>query len=96
MAEGPGHFLEELTIWKLKSLAEEFKIDVSGCRYKRDYVQKIASKKLTEEQVRTALDRIKNSKIGSETELEQRRIGKELESIAEAPRRPSELPRDTE
>jgi ribosomal protein L37E len=96
MAEGPGHFLNELTIWKLKAVAQEFKIDVSSCRYKRDYVQKIASKKLTEEQVRAALDRISSIKAASESESEQKRISRDLRMIADAPKQPSALSEDDE
>lgn len=57
MAEDASNFLNELTIWKLKTVAEEFGVDVSNCRYKRDYVQKIAAKRLTEEQVRNVLSK---------------------------------------
>ncbi len=96
MAEGPGHFLNELTLWKLKAVAQEFKIDVSSCRYKRDYVQKIASKKLTEDQVRSALDRISAVKAASEDESEQKMISRDLQAIADAPRQASVLPEDDE
>ena len=91
-AEGPWHFLNELTIWKLKAVADEFNIDVSNCRYKRDYVQKIASKKLTEEQVRQALDRVKSGQAKGTRESEDAEIGQELEAIARVPAQPLELP----
>jgi hypothetical protein len=91
MAEGPGHFLNELTIWKLKAVAEEYRIDVSTCKYKRDYVQKIAAKRLTEEQVRSAL-REKAGKAKDNDEQSDADMGKDLKSISEAPLQPPELP----
>jgi hypothetical protein len=96
MAEGPGHFLNELTIWKLKALAEEHNIDVSSCKYKRDYVQKISAKKLTEEQVRSSLDKMKNGKETNRGGGEDKDISNELEAIAKAPLRPPEIPKDDE
>jgi hypothetical protein len=96
MTEGPGHFLNELTIWKLKAVAEQFNIDVSSCKYKRDFVQKISSRKLTEEQVRSVLDKIKSGKVKTVSEAEEKEIGKELEAIAKAPLQPPELPVDDE
>jgi ribosomal protein S27E len=95
MAEGPGHFLNELTIWKLKAVAEEHNIDVSTCKYKRDFVQKIAAKKLTEEQVRSALQK-KGGKDKAKDEPSDADIGKDLKSISEAPLQPPELPVDEE
>jgi hypothetical protein len=92
MANGPGHFLNELTIWKLKAVAKEFSIDVSSCKYKRDYVQKISARKPTEEQVRSVLDKIKRDSDKASREAHHRDIGKELKSIAEAPLQASELP----
>ena len=60
MAQDSSHFLNELPIWKLKIVAAEYKIDVSACRYKRDFVEKVKTKRLTEDQVRTALSKAKN------------------------------------
>ncbi len=95
MAEGPGHFLNELTIWKLKAVAEEYNIDVSTCRYKRDFVQKIAAKKITGEQVRSALQK-KGGKSKAEDGPSDADIGRDLKSIFEAPLQPPELPVDEE
>ena len=92
MANGPGHFLDELTIWKLKAVAKEFNIDVSSCRYKRDFVQRISARKLTEEQVRSALEKIKSGSDKPAREPRQKNVGRELEAIAEAPSRAPELP----
>lgn len=96
MAEGPGHFLNELTIWKLKALAEAYNIDVSSCRYKRDYIQKISAKKLTEEQVRSSLDRMKNGKETIRNAKGDKALGRELEAIAKAPLQPPEMPKGDE
>lgn len=94
MTGDPNDFLNELTIWKLKTIAQEFGVDVSACRYKRDYVQKIAAKKLTEAQVRNVLSKIKKESV--EPELEVKAIGKEIESIARSPARPKELAKKEE
>jgi len=96
MASDVANFLNELTIWKLKAVAAEFNIDVSSCRYKRDFVMKITQKKLTEEQVRDALKKAKASKSKDEEEAEVKRIGKEIESIAAQPEAPSVLPEEDE
>ena len=55
MVQDPTHFLNELPIWKLKIVAQAYGIDITTCRYKRDFVEKVRSKKLTEEQVRKTL-----------------------------------------
>ena len=94
MTDDPHNFLNQLTIWKLKTVAEEFGVDVSNCKFKRDYVQKIATKKITEEQVRTVLSKPK--KKGREPEQEVKDIGKEIEAIAKSPTEPLELPRKEE
>lgn len=91
MPEDPNSFLNELTIWKLKTVAEEFGIDVSTCRHKRDYVQKLAAKRLTEDQVRNVLSKTGKPKV--EPEKDVRTIGKEIESIARSPTEPRELPK---
>ena len=90
MAQDPSHFLNELPMWKLKSVASEFKIDVSSCRYKRDYVERIKAKKLTEEQVRRALDTARRESPADARE--SKKISKELEEIAEKPAMARELP----
>jgi len=94
MTDDPHNFLNQLTIWKLKTVAEEFGVDVSNCKFKRDYVQKIATKKITEEQVRIVLSKPK--KKGREPEQEVKDIGKEIEAIAKSPMEPLELPRKEE
>ncbi len=96
MAQDVGHFLDELPIWKLKTVAAEFRIDVSACRYKRDFVEKIRAKKLTEQQVRNALAKAKNEPTQTAEEAEVREIGKEIEGIAQRPVEPAELPKDEE
>lgn len=92
MTQDPSHFLNELPIWKLKLIASEFKIDASGCKYKRDFVEKIKSKKLTEEQVRNVL--AKGRREGPEEAQEVRTTVAEVEEIASRPAEPTELPTD--
>ncbi|MGQ9588208.1 MAG: hypothetical protein ACUVT7_07505 [Thermoplasmata archaeon] len=97
MAEDRTHFLNELTVWKLRAVADEYNIDVTQCKYKRDYVQKIASKKITEEQVRAALEKARKAKSeapGEEEMEEIREIGREVEEIARKPALPTELPEE--
>ena len=90
MPSDPAHFLNELPIWKLKVVAAEHKIDVSVCKYKKDYISKIKSKKLTEEQVRKALAKAKSVEERPSEELKA--IGKDLEEIAARPLEPTEMP----
>ncbi len=93
MAQDPTHFLNELPIWKLKIVAEVFNIDVSTCRYKRDYVEKVRSKRLTEEQVRTALasKETKAQKEGGPA-ADVKAVAKDIEQIASRPAETPELP----
>ncbi len=92
MAQDSSHFLNELPIWKLKIVAQAFRIDVSECRYKRDYVEKVKSKRLTEEQVRNALAKGRPQNT-EQAPADIRAIGPEVELIAEKPAEVSELPK---
>lgn len=94
MTDDPNNFLSELTIWKLKAVADEFGVDVSGCKHKRDYVQKISSKNLTEEQVRNVLSKVR--KKDEQPDRDVKAIGEEIESIARSPSQPLELPKGDE
>ncbi len=94
MVEDPAHFLNELPIWKLKIVASEFGIDVSACRYKRDFVEKVRSKRLTEEQVRKALSKGRKEPEPSITDVQQ--MTKEIQQIADKPADGTELPADDE
>lgn len=95
MTSNSNHFLNELPIWKLKHVAQEYRIDVSACRYKRDYVEKIAAKRLTEEQVRDALSRPQNVPDKPQTMdavEEIKEIGMDIRDIAERPGEPKDIP----
>ncbi|HEX7392022.1 MAG TPA: hypothetical protein VF374_03630 [Thermoplasmata archaeon] len=100
MSKDPADFLNELPIWKLKAVAEYHRIDVAGCRYKRDYVDKLRSKKVTEEQARAALKNAEKhgepKDTSEEAVREVKEIGKDLASIAEKPVERMELPTDEE
>ncbi len=99
MKKDPSHFLNELPIWKLKLVADEHKIDVSACMYKRDYVEKIGAKKLTEEQVREALkkaQKLPGKEQAPDAADEMKEIGEELKSIAESPGEPADIPSNQE
>ncbi len=98
MIQDSSHFLNELPIWKLKMVAAEYRVDVSACRYKRDFVEKIKAKKLTEEQVRSALSKTKGQtserSVPDEIDAEVRTLGDDIERISEMPVEPTELPED--
>ena len=94
MVEDPAHFLNELPIWKLKIVASEYGIDVSACRYKRDFVEKVRSKRLTEEQVRKALAKDKKESEPSAVDVQQ--VTKEIQLIADKPADGTVLPADDE
>ena len=100
MVQDSSHFLDELPIWKLKMVAAEYKLDVSACKYKRDFVEKIKTKRLTEDQVRTALSRAKNEPTESSGPDEDaaaiRAIGAEIKEISDKPVEPMELPQEDE
>ncbi|MBN1677148.1 MAG: hypothetical protein JW880_01275 [Candidatus Thermoplasmatota archaeon] len=97
MSKDPSHFLNELPIWKLKLVAKEYGIDVSSCRYKRDYVEKIGAKKLTEEQVRQALSKSqKESAKAEDASEEMKEIGRDIQNIAERPAEPKDIPAEEE
>jgi len=97
MPERTNHFLDELTIWKLKAIASEYGVDVSECRFKRDYVQRLSAKNITEEQARIALDKATEAK-SAEKEREAvedvRALGADIRLIAERPQTSKELPAD--
>ncbi|MCX6658214.1 MAG: hypothetical protein NTY62_05970 [Euryarchaeota archaeon] len=100
MAQDSGHFLNELPIWKLKMVATEYRIDVSSCRYKRDFIEKIRAKKLTEQQVRSALAKARSDPppgiASSQEATEVQEIGRDIEKIAQRPAESTELPTDDE
>jgi len=100
MTEGSYHFLNELTIWKLKIVAEEYGVDVSTCKHKRDYVDKIKTKHITEELVRNALEKLRKPREAPQDEEvsaeEARAIEKDLEDIAGKTGEVKDLPSDEE
>lgn len=94
IVDDPAHFLNELPIWKLKTVAAEYGIDVSSCRYKRDFVEKVRAKRLTEEQVRRALSKGKKDPDPGAAEIQQ--VAREIQQIADRPLETTELPADEE
>ena len=97
MTDDPNNFLNELPIWKLKLVAAEFRIDVSNCRYKRDYVERIRSKKLTQAQVHGAITKAKKTSAAKKEDASQdEQIEKDIESIADKPVEITELPSEEE
>jgi len=98
MTDDTSSSLNDLPIWKLRLVANEFKIDVSSCKYKRDYVEKIRAKRLTESQVRGALSKAKRAseetRKSAVTQADM--VQKDVERIAETPVKIVELPSDEE
>jgi len=94
MTEGKSHVLDELTIWKLRAVASEYKIDVSDCKHKKDFVDRVAARKLTDEQIRAALEGAHKPRADEERgpEEEVAAIGKEVEEIASRSTGPKEIP----
>jgi ribosomal protein S27E len=100
MAQDSSHYLNELPIWKLKIVAAEYGIDVSACKYKRDFVDKVMGKKLSDDQVRTALSKAKNKptekQAPGENTSDVKAIGAEIKKISDRPGEPMELPQKDE
>jgi ribosomal protein L37AE/L43A len=108
MVQDSAHFLNELPIWKLKIVAQAFNIDVSACRYKRDFIDKVKSKKLTQEQVRKALaskskkpqtEKTDSDEPGRSSEnaaVQIKAVARDIEQIAGKPTETTELPLDEE
>ena len=93
MPDDSTSFLNDLPIWKLKLVAAEYRIDISNCRYKRDYVEKIRSKKITQAQAREAIAKAKKGGPERKDDGGQAdRIERELELIAAKPVEVLELP----
>lgn len=95
MSPGSSSYLNELTLWKLKIVAEEYGIDVSNLKHKRDFIDRISSKNLTEDQVRLALEkaRLKSEASPEEGPRDEKAIITELEEIAEKPEGSPDLPK---
>jgi len=95
MSDGPSNFLSELTIPKLRAVAEEYGIDVSVCKHKKDLVEKLGAANVTEDMVSAALQKATPRTTESPTDkTEVKAIVEELQSIAERPSAPKELPEE--
>jgi len=94
MTEGKSHVLSELAIWKLKAVASEYDIDVSDCKHKKDFVDKIAARKLTDEEIRAALEGAHKQQAEEERrpEDEVAAIGRDAEEIASRAIGPRDIP----
>ena len=81
--------LNELPVWKLKAIAGELKVDVSGCKQKKQYVQKITAKHPTSEQIRAALAQLKSPR-------DEEAIERDIQQIADKPIGVMDIPGDQE
>lgn len=96
MTDDPSNFLNDLPIWKLKLVAAEYRIDVSACKYKRDYVERIRSKRLSQAQAREAIAKAPKARGEKRDDSGRSAVEKDIERIAETPVEILELPADEE
>ena len=96
MTDDPNNFLNDLPIWKLKLVATEYRIDVSACRYKRDYVEKIRTKRLTQAQVNGALSKAKKAPAEKDDSGQEASLKQDIEQIAGRSVEIIELPAEEE
>jgi hypothetical protein len=95
MAYETPPILSTLTISKLKTVASTHRIDISSCKYKKDYIARVAASGLSEDDIRSALgdsgDRdVAQPATSSEQEMDH--ISDELHEIADRPTEASDLP----
>lgn len=92
--DAPRH-LESLTVSKLKSVAKQLGIDVSSCKYKKDYVERLTSAGVTERQVSEAFAHEDASKAPESQESRQADDAKrDVQIIAEKTPRDKVLPEE--
>ncbi len=89
MADEIPPILSTLTISKLKAVAAAHGIDLSSCKYKKDYVSRIAASGLTEETIRSTLE---GSSSPASADQEMDVISDELHEIADRPSDVKDLP----
>ncbi len=80
----PPH-LENLTISKLKRIAQEYSLNISSCRHKKDFLAIVIAASITEEQVDRALGNAEDRPAHHESTIqaEEERLKEEIEEIAE-------------
>ncbi|MBE0518735.1 MAG: hypothetical protein IH630_05860 [Thermoplasmata archaeon] len=91
MVDNVSPRLENLTISKLKRIAQEYSLDISSCKHKKDFLVVVIAANITAEQVNRALGKSEEQSVHSQSEEE--RLENEIEEIAEKPSEISELPR---
>jgi ribosomal protein S27E len=91
MADQTPPILGTLTISKLKAVAAARGIDISSCKYKKDYVARLAASGLTEEDIRSALEGSGDRPVTA-TDAEMDDISDELHEIADRPTDAKDLP----
>ncbi len=100
MADGPNKHLTDLTVPKLKKVAEQYSVDVSTCRLKKDYVEALSKAGVTEEQVGAAFpkatEKPAEAQMEQEAVVEVRSMGTELREIAERPAKTGDIPAEDE
>jgi hypothetical protein len=100
MTDGPNKHLTDLTVPKLKKVAEQYSVDVSTCRLKKDYVEALTKTGVTEEQVSATFPKADEKPAEAlreqEAVAEVRSMGTELKEIAERPAKIGDIPAEDE
>lgn len=79
MTDGTPRHLENLTVNRLRRVAQRHKVDVSACKQKKDFVSRLAAAEITEAQVLEALQPEGPTRKG---EQETADIRRDIEEIA--------------
>lgn len=89
--DAPRH-LDSLPVSKLKTVAHHHNVDVSSCKLKKEYVEKLASAGITEEQVEEALSSGKHPKRNGSDAKDAEAARRDVEDIAGKSAGPKDLP----
>ncbi|MEW5747173.1 MAG: hypothetical protein AB1793_00075 [Candidatus Thermoplasmatota archaeon] len=79
--DAPRH-LDSLPVSKLKTVAHQLNVDVSSCRLKKDYVERLAAAGVTEEQVQEALSPERHPKKDGAAPKDAEAARRDVEGIA--------------
>lgn len=79
--DAPRH-LDSLPVSKLKTVAHQHNVDVSSCKLKKDYVERLAAAGITEEQVEKALSSEKHPKKNGTASKDAEAARRDVEDIA--------------
>ncbi len=89
MADDAPHHLENLTVSRLKDVAQRYNVDVSTCKHKKDLVSRLAAARITEAQVAAVLASEDSAPDNGQRVAD---IKRDIESIAEKSPKDNVLP----